>query len=58
MEQYEIRQILIKLQFNINSKGFEYWIQSIHLYTTFNEKITMTELYKLIMFPHYVNKTL
>lgn len=56
MEQNEIRQILIKLQFNINSKGFKYWIQAIHLYTTFNEKITMTELYKQLAYEFMTNE--
>lgn len=55
MEQNEIRQILIKLQFNINSKGFDYWIQAIHLYTTFNEKIKMTELYEQLAFEFITN---
>lgn len=50
MEKQEIKEILLKLKFNINSKGFEYWIQAIHLYTTFNEKIKMTELYEQLAF--------
>lgn len=50
MEKLDIKEILLKLKFNINSKGFEYWIQAIHLYTTFNEKIKMTELYEQLAF--------
>lgn len=50
MERQEIKEILLKLKFNINSKGFDYWIQSIHLYTTFNEPIKMTELYSSLAF--------
>lgn len=50
MEREEIKQILLKLKFNINSKGFDYWIQAIHLYTTFNEPIKMTELYTSLAF--------
>ena len=45
MEREEIQEILLQLKFNINSKGFDYWIQAIHLYTTFNEPIKMSELY-------------
>lgn len=55
MEYIEIKNILLKLQFNINSKGFDYWIQAIHLYTTFNEKIKMTELYKQLAFEFITN---
>ena len=50
MEKLDIKEILLKLKFNINSKGFEYWIQAIHLYTTFNEKIKITELYEQLAF--------
>lgn len=50
MEKLDIKEILLKLKFNINSKGFEYWIQAIHLYTTFNEKIKMTKLYEQLAF--------
>ena len=56
MEREEIKQILLKLQFNINSKGFNYWIQAIHLYTKFNEKITMTELYKQLAYEFMTNE--
>lgn len=50
MEKEEIKQILLKLKFNINSRGFDYWIQAIHLYTTFNEQIKMSELYTSLAF--------
>lgn len=50
MEKQEIKKLLLKLQFNVNSKGFEYWIQAIHLYTTFNEKIKISELYEQLAF--------
>ena len=50
MEINEIKKILLELQFNVNSKGFEYWLHAIHLYTTFNEKITMTEMYNELAF--------
>lgn len=55
MEKLDIKEILLKLKFNLNSKGFEYWIQAIHLYTTFNEKIEMTELYKQLAFEFMTN---
>lgn len=55
MEREEIKQMLLKLKFNINSKGFDYWIQAIHLYTTFNDPIKITELYKQLAF-EYVRK--
>ena len=54
MERQEIKEILLKLKFNINSKGFDYWIQAIHLYTTFNEPIKMTELYASLKFDFMV----
>lgn len=50
MEKDKIRNILLKLQFNISCKGFDYWIQAIHIYTTFIEKITMKELYRELAF--------
>ena len=56
MEYIEIKNILLKLQFNINSKGFNYWVQAIHLYTKFNEKITMTELYKQLAYEFMTNE--
>ena len=57
MEREEIQEILLQLKFNINSKGFDYWIQAIHLYTTFNEPIKMTELYKQLSFEHLTKET-
>ena len=57
MEREEIKQILLKLKFNINSKGFEYWTQAIHLYTTFNEPIKMSELYKDLSFDYMTKET-
>ena len=56
MEREEIRQILLKLKFNINSKGFDYWIQAIHLYTTYNN-IPMIDLYKQLSFEFNTTKT-
>ena len=53
MERQEIKEILLKLKFNINSKGFEYWIQAIYLYTTYNAPIKMTELYESLKFYFY-----
>lgn len=53
MEKLDIKEILLKLKFNINSKGFEYWIQAIHLYTTFNVK--MTELYEQLAYEFITN---
>ena len=58
MERQEIKEILLKLKFNINSKGFEYWIQAIHLYITFNEPIKMTELYKQLSFEYVTKETI
>ena len=55
MEYIEIKNILLKLQFNVNSKGFDYWMQAIHLYTTFNGKIKMTELYKQLALEFITN---
>lgn len=55
MEKLDIKEILLKLKFNLNSKGFDYWIQAIHLYTTFNEKIKMTELYEQLAFEFLTN---
>lgn len=57
MERQEIIEILLQLKFNINSKGFDYWIQAIHLYTTFKEKIKMSELYKQLAFEFITNES-
>lgn len=57
MEKEEIQEILLELKFNLNSKGFDYWIQAIHLYTTFNEPIKMTELYKQLAFEYLRKET-
>ena len=57
MERQEIKNILLDLNFNISSKGFEYWIQAIHLYTTFNEPIKMSELYKQLSFEFATKET-
>lgn len=57
MEREVIRSILLNLQFNINSKGFEYWTQAIHIYTTFDEQIKMTELYKQLAFEFMTTET-
>lgn len=56
MEREIIRSILLNLKFNVNSKGFDYWIQAIHLYTTFIEKISMTEIYKQVAFESITNE--
>lgn len=56
MEREKIKKLLLKLNFNINSKGFDYWIQAIHLYTTF-EKIGMMELYEQLAFEFMTTKT-
>ena len=56
MEREEIKQILLKLKFNINSKGFDYWIQAIHIYTTF-KNIPMKELYNQLSFEFNTTKT-
>lgn len=58
MEREEIPEILIELNFNINSKGFNYWIEAIHLYTIFNEPIKMTELYKSLAYNYMTKETL
>jgi len=55
MEIEEIRQILLKLKFNINSKGFDYWIHAIHLYTIYN--VPTLELYKQLSFEFNTTKT-
>lgn len=55
MEREEIKQILLKLKFNINSKGFDYWIQAIHLYTTYN--VPTLVLYKQLSFEFNTTKT-
>ena len=57
MEREEIQEILFQLKFNINSKGFDYWIQAIHFYTTFNEPIKITEIYKQLSFEHLTTET-
>lgn len=44
MEREEIKQILLKLKFNINSKGFNYWIEAVYLYTNY-DNVSMKELY-------------
>lgn len=56
MKKEQIRQILIKLKFNINSKGFEYWIQAIHIYTTYGN-VPMLVLYNQLSFEFNTPKT-
>lgn len=56
MEREETKQILLKLKFNINSKGFDYWIQAIHIYTTYNN-IPMKDLYEQLSFEFNTTKT-
>lgn len=57
MEKQRIIAILQQLKFNLNSKGFDYWVQAIHLYTTFNEKIKMAELYEQLAFEFVTKET-
>lgn len=57
MEREEIQEILLQLKFNINSKGFNYWIQAIHYYTTFKDNIKITEIYKQLSFEHLTKET-
>ena len=57
MEREEIQEILIQLKFNINSKGFDYWIQAIKYYTTFKDPIKITELYKQLSFEYLSKET-
>ena len=56
MEKEEIKQILLKLKFNINSKGFNYWIQAIHIYTIYNN-VDMEWLYSQLSFEFNTTKT-
>lgn len=56
MEKEKIKQILLKLKFNINSKGFEYWIQAIHIYTIYND-VHMEWLYNQLSFEFNTTKT-
>lgn len=52
---YHIRkEYLYKLNFNINSMGFQYWVIAIHIYSR-NTNISMMNLYKEIA--QYYNKT-
>ena len=44
MEREEIKKILLKLKFNINSKGFNYWIEAVYLYTNY-DNVLMKDLY-------------
>lgn len=49
MNREKIIKELVNLNFNVRSKGFDYWIQAIEL--CFNEKIIydkMTDIYKTI----------
>lgn len=55
MEKEKIKQILLKLKFNINSKGFEYWIQAIHIYTIYND-VHMEWLYNQLSFEFNTSK--
>lgn len=55
MEKEEIKQILLKLKFNISSKGFKYWIQAIHIYTIYNN-VNMEWLYNQLAFEFNTSK--
>lgn len=46
----EIKQDLIDLQFNVNSRGIEYWITAIELYQNEIHKysFSMIDMYKVI----------
>lgn len=56
MEREEIKQILLKLKFNINSKGFDYWIEVIYLYTNY-DNVTMKDLYNDLAYDFNTTKT-
>ena len=56
MEREEIKQILLKLKFSINSKGFDYWIEAIYLYTNYNN-VTMKDLYNTLAYDFNTTKT-
>lgn len=42
-----MQEYLLKLNFNINSKGFQYWITAINIYAK-NRSISMIKLYEEI----------
>lgn len=56
MEREEIKQILLKLKFNINSKGFDYWIEAIYLYTNY-DNVLMKDLYNNLSYDFNAPKT-
>lgn len=47
-ELVDIKEKLIELNFNISSKGFEYWIILINEYVKNKRNITLENIYKLI----------
>lgn len=47
-EIVDIKEKLIELNFNISSKGFEYWIILINEYVKNKRNITLENIYKLI----------
>lgn len=56
MEREEIKQTLLKLKFNINSKGFIYWIEAIYLYTNY-DNVSMKQLYNNLSYDFNTTKT-
>ena len=56
MERKEIQEILLQLKFNINSKGFDYWIQAIHFYTNY-DNVLMKDLYNSLAYDFDTSKT-
>ena len=56
MEREEIKQILLKLKFNINSKGFDYWIEAIYFYTNY-DNVLMKDLYNSLAYDFNTPKT-
>jgi len=56
MEREEVKQILLKLKFNINSKGFDYWIEAVYLYTNYNN-VFMKDLYNTLAYDFNTTKT-
>lgn len=42
----QIKQELLKLNFNVNSKGILYWIKAIEIIKEYPLKLKMTEIYE------------
>lgn len=45
-DEEKVENLLLELGFNINSKGFDYWLQAIELYK--NKRYSMANLYEEI----------